>query len=127
MQSRVHREDRRSGAATVIRRLAVLVSSGSLALLALALSTGPDGTPRIATPASAADQNSNSDGATSGAPGQPAVPPTTGQGPSTQRVIKEIGGVPREAELSSEEELEAIRNGWGTWRTADGPESVIAQ
>lgn len=47
--------------------------------------------------------------------------------PATNRVIKELAGLPEESALSDEEELEAIRNGWGTWRTADGPETVIAQ
>lgn len=47
--------------------------------------------------------------------------------PATKKVIKELAGLPEESELSEEEELEAIRNGWGTWRTADGPETVIAQ
>lgn len=47
--------------------------------------------------------------------------------PANAKVIKEIAGLSEESELSEEEELEAIRSGWGTWRTADGPESVIAQ
>jgi hypothetical protein len=47
--------------------------------------------------------------------------------PATNRVIKELAGLPEDSALSEEEELEAIRNGWGTWRTADGPETVIAQ
>jgi len=47
--------------------------------------------------------------------------------PANARVIKEIAGLSEESELTEEEELEAIRSGWGTWRTADGPETVIAQ
>jgi len=53
--------------------------------------------------------------------------PIAEDGPATTNVIKEIAGLAGDAELSEEEELEAIRNGWGTWRTADGPETVIAQ
>jgi hypothetical protein len=44
-----------------------------------------------------------------------------------KKVLKEIAGLTEESELSEEEELEAIRNGWGTWRTADGPETVLSQ
>ena len=47
--------------------------------------------------------------------------------PATNKVIKELAGLPEESALSEEEEMEAIRSGWGTWRTADGPETVIAQ
>lgn len=47
--------------------------------------------------------------------------------PATIQVIKELGGLPDQSALSEEEELEAIRNGWGTWRTADGPETILAQ
>lgn len=47
--------------------------------------------------------------------------------PASNKVIKELAGLPEESALSEEEELEAIRSGWGTWRTADGPETVIAQ
>lgn len=156
MHSRVHRKNRRSGAAAVIRRFALVASSGSLALMALALSTGPDGTPLMTAPAFAGGENSSSGGTGEGTGGAPgllknekflgaegsvdetaesaaaesggsSLPPTPGQGSSTPRVIKEIAGVPGETELSSEEELDAIRNGWGTWRTADGPDSVVAQ
>jgi hypothetical protein len=58
---------------------------------------------------------------------QPTILPIAEDGPATTNVIKEIAGLAGDAELSEEEELEAIRNGWGTWRTADGPETVIAQ
>lgn len=47
--------------------------------------------------------------------------------PAANKVVKELAGLPDESALSEEEELEAIRSGWGTWRTADGPETVIAQ
>ena len=47
--------------------------------------------------------------------------------PATNKVIKELAGLPEESALSEEEEMKAIRSGWGTWRTADGPETVIAQ
>lgn len=47
--------------------------------------------------------------------------------PASNKVIKELAGLPEESALSEEEELEAIRSGWGTWRTADGPQTVIAQ
>ena len=46
---------------------------------------------------------------------------------SNNKVIKEIAGLSDDSELSEEEELEAIRSGWGTWRTADGPETVLSQ
>jgi hypothetical protein len=43
------------------------------------------------------------------------------------QVIRELAGLPEDSALSEEEELEAIRSGWGTWRTADGPETVTSQ
>lgn len=46
---------------------------------------------------------------------------------ATNKVIQEVAGIPEDSELSEQEELEAIQSGWGTWRTADGPETVIAQ
>ena len=46
---------------------------------------------------------------------------------ATILVIQELAGLPDSSALSEEEELDAIRNGWGTWRTADGPDSVTAQ
>lgn len=58
---------------------------------------------------------------------QGTLPIADGAEPATKKVIKELAGLPEDSELSEEEELEAIRNGWGTWRTADGPETVIAQ
>lgn len=39
--------------------------------------------------------------------------------PANIEVIKEIAGLPEDAGLSEEEEMEAIRSGWGTWRTAE--------
>jgi hypothetical protein len=58
---------------------------------------------------------------------EPVMLPVAEDGPGNTNVINEIAGLAGEAELSEEEELEAIRNGWGTWRTADGPETVITQ
>lgn len=46
--------------------------------------------------------------------------------PATIQVIKELAGLPENSALSEEEELEAIRSGWGTWRTAD-PGTIMAQ
>lgn len=46
---------------------------------------------------------------------------------ANNQVIQELAGLPESSALSEEEELEAIRNGWGTWRTADGPDSVTVQ
>jgi hypothetical protein len=60
--------------------------------------------------------------------GQPAILPIAdGEEPANNMVIKELAGLPEESALSEEEEQEAIRSGWGTWRTADGPDTVIAQ
>jgi len=57
----------------------------------------------------------------------PAILPISEDEPAKTNVIKEIAGLAGDAELSEEEEIEAIRSGWGTWRTADGPETVVAQ
>lgn len=46
---------------------------------------------------------------------------------ANNRVIQELAGLPESSALSEEEELEAIRSGWGTWRTADGPDSFTVQ
>ena len=43
------------------------------------------------------------------------------------QVIQELAGLPEDSALSEEEELEAIRSGWSTWRTADGPVTVTSQ
>ncbi|KKL05824.1 hypothetical protein LCGC14_2602180 [marine sediment metagenome] len=43
------------------------------------------------------------------------------------QVIRELAGLPEESALSEEEELEAIRSGWSTWRTADGPRTITSQ
>lgn len=59
--------------------------------------------------------------------GAPTILPIAEDEPANTNVIKEIAGLAGDAELSEEEELEAIRSGWGTWRTADGPETVVAQ
>lgn len=58
---------------------------------------------------------------------EPTLLPIAGNEPANTNVIKEIAGLAGDAELSEEEELEAIHSGWGTWRTADGPETVVAQ
>lgn len=59
---------------------------------------------------------------------QPAALPIADDAePAATKVVKELAGIPEESALSEEEEMEAIRSGWGTWRTADGPETVIAQ
>lgn len=59
---------------------------------------------------------------------QPVISPIAEDAePATNKVIKELAGLPEESALSEEEEMEAIRSGWGTWRTADGPETVITQ
>lgn len=59
---------------------------------------------------------------------QPTVLPIADDAePAATKVVKELAGIPEESALSEEEEMEAIRSGWGTWRTADGPETVIAQ
>lgn len=47
--------------------------------------------------------------------------------PANITVIKELAGLPENSALSEEEEMEAIRNGWGTWRTADGPDTIMAR
>lgn len=77
----------------------------------------------------AADEDAvNSVAAESGEIEQPAtLPIAEDTEPASNKVIKELAGLPEESALSEEEELEAIRSGWGTWRTADGPETVIAQ
>lgn len=147
MQYRVHTTDRPSCTAAAIRRIATVASWACLAVLALAVPTGPYGAGLLAGTALAAsgDSNAGDNGTAPGSvPGQQKMTnseitesgelldestmvPVAGQGSSTPKVIKEISGVSDNTELSSEEELKAIRSGWGTWRTADGPESVVAQ
>ncbi len=46
---------------------------------------------------------------------------------TNNKVVQELAGLPDSSVLSEEEEQEAIRSGWGTWRTADGPNGVTAQ
>lgn len=58
---------------------------------------------------------------------EPAVLQIAEDEPANANVIKEIAGLAGDEELSEEEEQEVIRNGWGTWRTADGPETVTSQ
>ena len=43
------------------------------------------------------------------------------------QVVQELAGLPENSALTEEEEQEAIRSGWGTWKTADGPETITAQ
>jgi hypothetical protein len=57
----------------------------------------------------------------------PILPIAEDAEPANNKVIKELAGLPEDSALSEEEEQEAIRSGWGTWRTADGPETVISQ
>lgn len=156
MQSAAQRNDRQVSAAIGIWRIAVLATAGGLALLALALpvslhGTGPllglagaaaadapaigdDGEtirPKSGTRLDADDainDDAESAVAESGElPTQPATAPTAKSQPATTSVIRELSGLPADAELSDEEEREAIRSGWGTWRTADGPETLLAQ
>lgn len=134
-------------ASAAVQRRAITVSSVLLvtAILVLALNTSSTGL--LAGPALAAGDGANTisgDGkfasertfddtaATAIAESSDdsvdsVLVPATGDENSTPNVIKEVAGVTGETELSAEEEREAIRNGWGTWRTADGPESVVAQ
>lgn len=98
---------------------------------------GKDGAPgqqkQLADDQSAADEDAvtsiaEGTAAESGEFEQPAILPIAEDTePASNKVIKELAGLPEESALSEEEELEAIRSGWGTWRTADGPETVIAQ
>lgn len=55
------------------------------------------------------------------------LPIGTDEVPVNIEVIKEIAGLPDESSLSEQEELEAIQNGWGNWRTADGPTTSTIQ
>jgi len=133
MQSRTLSETRRVEASAAVRRTAILAFAGCLALLALALPVNLGTTGFIMEAAIAAGDNSTAVGAGAAVsePGDPSddstAVPATEQGSSTPNVIKEIGGVTGDTELSSQEEIEAIQSGWGTWRTADGPGSVMAQ
>jgi len=96
-------------------------------------SNGRDSAPgqekKLAAEESASDENAISSVAgESGETEEPTVLPIADDAePASNKVIKELAGLPEESALSEEEELEAIRSGWGTWRTADGPETVIAQ
>jgi len=150
MLSEFHRTVRRGGGGAG-RRMAIIASSACLAIVALALPDTDHGRGLVVAQAVAAGENSGTDAVpaqkkrfpgSESAVDEIADPVATdpggstaasspseadGQGSTTTHVIKEIAGVSDDTELSSEEELEAIRNGWGTWRTADGPESVIAQ
>lgn len=94
---------------------------------------GPDGAPgQIKQDESAAADNEAIDAVEGEGTGESADAPTIipvaeDEEAAEKKVIREVAGLDEDSELSEEEELEAIRNGWGTWRTADGPETVIAQ
>jgi hypothetical protein len=98
---------------------------------------GRDGAPgqqkQLADDPTAADEDAATSiaegtAADGGEIGQPTILPIAEDAePANNLVIKELAGLPEESALSEEEELEAIRTGWGTWRTADGPDTVIAQ
>lgn len=149
--------DRKAETVKGLRRIAMLASVCGIALAATALPVGVDGSGFVVNSAfAAAGGNGNGGGNGKGrenAPGQQVTGsggsaeadaesalsdsgeqdatsdelPIAEDAPANVRVIKEIAGLADDSELSEEEELEAIRNGWGTWRTADGPESIIAQ
>ncbi len=156
MQSAAQRNDRQVSAAIGMRRIALLATAGGLALLALALpvslqgarphlglagaaaadatAVGDDGEtvrPKSGTRPNAQDAiNDDTEAAVAESgepPSQPATAPAAKSRPATTNVIRELSGLPADAELSDEEEREAIRSGWGTWRTADGPETLLAQ
>ena len=55
----------------------------------------------------------------------PLLPDAANSGKN--QVIQELAGLPEDSALTEEEELEAIRSGWSTWRTADGPVTVTSQ
>ena len=155
MQNVKNMHDRPNGLSATIRRLATLASICGFALAAVSLPVGVDSSGLISKPAFAAGGNGNGKGREN-APGQEkqeivdsddlgeadaeeaiaesgdnpedsTLLPIAEDVPANAKVIKEIAGLSQESELSEEEELEAIRSGWGTWRTADGPESVVAQ
>ncbi len=117
------------GAAIGMRRFFVATSAGGLALLAIALPVSLDDTGRYLHPAVAAAEDGNGAGTGQPVDGSPtdSTEAIADDQPATTNVIRELSGLPQESELSDEEEREAIRNGWGTWRTADGPETLLAQ
>lgn len=143
MQIDRHKPSNPEGVITALRHIVNTVSLGLLVTAALLLPLGTSGAGLLASPAFAAgDGAAGSSGGFRSAVDDAAATanvesgddsaesvllPAASDERSTPKVIKEVGGVTGETELSTEEELEAIRNGWGTWRTADGPESVIAQ
>lgn len=92
--------------------------------------TAPGQQKQLADDPSAGDEDAVTSIAegTGGEIGQQAILPIAEDiEPATNKVIKELAGLSEELELSEEEEQEAIRSGWETWRTADGPETVITQ
>lgn len=144
-----------TNAARGFRRALILASVCGFALAATALPIGVDSSSLALKSALAAGGNGNGHGR-SGAPGQqgksgagsagssaesaisesgghdeasddPAIDDAAPARPANARVVREIAGLTEESELSDEEEDKAIRSGWGTWRTADGPESVLTQ
>lgn len=94
---------------------------------------GPEGTPGqeqqdIADTDPANAQDAVRDATEShDAPEEPIILQIAEEEPANANVIREIGDLAGNEELSEEEEREAIQNGWGTWRTADGPETVTSQ
>lgn len=83
---------------------------------------GPDG--GSADPEASIGADGFTDGVANGGaePADAAVPLIAEDlPPATVEVIREIAGLPEQSGLSEEEEMDAIRNGWGSWRTADGP------
>lgn len=76
-------------------------------------------------PASSVEAAVSGDGREDAEAGLPDIAEDTA--PASIQVIKELAGLPDNSALSEEEELEAIQSGWGTWRTADGPETITAQ
>ncbi|UCH73097.1 MAG: hypothetical protein JSU82_12100 [Rhodospirillales bacterium] len=125
MPNLIRTKYRRGNAVARFSRLSLFWATVGAVFFALALPSGLHNANPGISPAHAASEDDNpagSDGANA------STPPQLGdQGRSQSGVIKQVAGVSEETELSDEEELEAIRNGWGTWRTADGPESVVAQ
>lgn len=95
---------------------------------------GPEGAPGQQVQEDVAGAEGTADGGvessiaeTGGSASEPATLPIPEDAHAGAKVVKELAGLGNNDELSEEEELEAIRSGWGTWRTADGPETVIAQ
>lgn len=145
MQIDRHKPSNPERAGVSLRRIAITVSLGLLVTAAMLLPLGTSRAGLLASPAFAAGDGDGAAGSSGGFhsavddatatantesgedSAESVLVPAASNEKSTPKVIKEVGRVTGDTELSTEEELEAIRNGWGTWRTADGPESVIAQ